>query len=171
MWKRLLMSVIACVSTSAFAQQSSEDKGIRPYVQLGISSLDLKVGNTTYDIGSTGTTYVGIEVLGWLGLELNAASAWNQSGTAKLDFFGGYLRPFTKVSDDWQVFFRYGTNDITIGTRYGTASVGSYTAYGVGTNWYFGDDKSSYLQLDYMVWGKEGNTTLSGLGLSVGHRF
>lgn len=171
MWKKLLISVIACVSTSAFAQQSSEDKGVRPYVQFGISGLDLKVGTTTYDIGSTATTYVGVEVLGWLGLELNAATAWNQSGTAKLDFVGGYLRPFTKISEDGQVFFRYGANDITIGTAYGNAALGTYTAYGVGANWYFGNDKSTYIQLDYMVWGKQGNTTLSGVGVSVGQRF
>jgi len=169
--KKVIVAVaVAFVSATAFAQQSSEDKGLRPYVSAGISSLDLKVGSTTYDIGSTATTYVGIETLGWLALELNVATAWDVSGTAKLDFVGGYLRPFTKVSDDGQVFFRYGSNSITLGTTYGSASR-SFAAYGVGANWYFGPDKSTYLQLDYMVWGKNGNTTLSGLGLSVGKRF
>jgi hypothetical protein len=170
MWKKLLMLVIACVSTSAFAQQAAEDKGIRPYIQAGISGLDLKVGSTTYDIGSTATGYAGIEVLGWLGLEVNTASALDASGTAKLDFTGAYLRPFSKISDDSQVFFRYGSNNITLGTLYGSASR-TFAAYGVGANWYFGNDKSTYLQLDYMVWGKNGNTTLSGIGLSVGQRF
>ena len=170
MLKKLLISVVACVSTQALAQQAAEDTGIRPYIQAGISGLDLKVGSTTYNIGTTATGYAGVEVLGWLWVELNTASALNASGTARLDFTGVYLRPFKKVYDNGQVFFRYGSNNINLGTTYGSASR-TFAAYGFGANWYFGDDKSTYVQLDYMVWGTNGNTTLSGVGISTGRRF
>ena len=133
--KKFMVAVVPLFFTTAvFAQNKVDDNRTRFYAQAGLAGLDLKVGSATYDIGTTATTYLGVETMGWLGFELNASSAVSQSGTDRLDFLGAYVKPFYKVSEETQIFVRAGTNDITLGSRYGTASR-NFSAYGVGANW------------------------------------
>ena len=151
--------------------QSSIDDGGKIYLQAGYSALNINYGKYSYNIGSTYTGYLGVNIHKNIGFEILGATTNTADYSTTLNFDGIFIKPKIAVNDFVEFFGRVGVNELNLKTSYAGSYTGSYVAYGAGVNFYFTDDKKQYIQIDYMNWAHNNGYSLSGGGLSYGFRF
>lgn len=166
-YKKAAVVLAAITMNCAFAQ-STDEKGA--YIQIGSSQINVSSGQYVYNAGSTIPVYLGYDFNKNLAIEYMHASSSTADYSTTLTFNGIYVKPKLPLSETTELFARIGSTNSTVSTSYGYVSEAS-ASIGVGITAYFTTDKKNYFSLDWNQWYSRSGWTLSGAGLSIGHKF
>jgi hypothetical protein len=167
-FKKVTTALLAAISMSCTFAQSPDDAGV--YVQVGSSKIDLSYGDYAYNVGTTTPIYVGYDINKNLAVEYMYASASTANYATTLTFRGFYVKPKLPLNDTMDVFARIGSTNTTLYTDYGYVSEVS-PSVGLGFTAYFTNDRKNFFTLDWNQWYSRSGVSLSGAGLSIGHKF
>ena len=167
--KKTILIVLSIFSFSAIAQSEADEKGF--YFEGGLSSLSLKYGNYSSNLGTTYAIYGGYNINKYLAAEVMTAHSSTADYSTTLTFGGAFVKPKYPINETFEIFGRVGYNNMTLSTSYGGSLSKTFTAFGGGLTAYITSDKKQFVSADYMRWGAANGYTLAGPAITYGYKF
>ena len=168
--KLAAIAAFSLVSSAIHAQTANSG----PYAEIAYTSAKYSAqavsGSWTPSalrgvVGQGFHEYAAVEAM----LLLGVSESTNLGAPLKLESgVGIYLKPRVRFGESAEVFARLGWANIN--TKVGTTSAtDNGTSYGAGAS--YGFNKTTSLNLDYMVYNEANNSKIDGVSIGVGYKF